>query len=74
MLKTEAIKLLGGTANSAAKHIGCGPAAIHMWPEVLTPIINDRVLAAQARRYLPGHVLGIGKKRPQEPIPFEPED
>lgn len=73
MLKTEAIKLLGGTPKSAAEHIGCTPSAVHMWPDELTPIINDRVLAVQARRYLPPWVIGLPGDRAREPVPYQPE-
>jgi hypothetical protein len=49
MLKTEAIKLLGGTASEAAKQIGITPQAISGWPEELTPALRDRVQAALYR-------------------------
>lgn len=48
--KTQAIKTLGGSVKSAAQAIGCTVQAVHKWPDVLSPRIADRVVAAQARR------------------------
>lgn len=50
MLKADAIKDLGGTATAVAAAIGCTPQAVLLWPDVLTPRIVDRVLAAKWRR------------------------
>jgi hypothetical protein len=50
MLKTDAIKLLGGTATSAAAAIGVTPQAVAGWPDELPPRIEDRVLAALYRQ------------------------
>lgn len=50
MDKTEAIRLLGGTAAAAAKAIGISPAAVSLWPDVLPPRIADRVQAALYRQ------------------------
>jgi len=46
MLKADAIQLLGGTVASAAKAIGVSYQAVDKWPDVLTPRIEDRVVAA----------------------------
>lgn len=73
MKKTEAIQLLGGSAKSVAKHIGCTPSAVHMWADELGDIITDRVQAAQARRYLPPYVIGLPGVRAKEPVPYPPE-
>lgn len=50
MLKSEAIELLGGTPTEAARAIGITSQAIGQWPEVLSPRIEDRVLAALQRK------------------------
>jgi DNA-binding transcriptional regulator YdaS (Cro superfamily) len=59
MTKDDAIKLLGGTAASAARLIGISPSAVSLWPVELTPAIADRVQAAIARQLLPPEKLGI---------------
>ncbi len=45
MLKTEAIKLLGGTIPAAAKAIGVSYQAVDKWPDELPDRISDRVQA-----------------------------
>lgn len=50
MLKTEAIKMLGGTPTAAARAIGITPQAVNEWPDVLSARISDRVYAALARQ------------------------
>lgn len=54
MLKSEAIKLLGGDVVLAAKAIGVTRQAVEKWPEdhegPLPVRIEDRVLAALWRR------------------------
>jgi len=50
MTKTQAIKKLGGTPTLAAAAIGITTQAVSQWPETLTPAIEDRVIAALARR------------------------
>jgi DNA-binding transcriptional regulator YdaS (Cro superfamily) len=57
MLKTDALKLLGGTATSAAKLIGISVSAVSQWPDELPSAISDRVLAALARQHLPPELL-----------------
>ncbi len=49
MTKQEAIKLFG-TATKLARAIGICPQAVYQWPEVLTPLLNDRVMAAMMRQ------------------------
>ncbi len=49
MQKSEAISLLGGTVEEAAKAIRITSSAISQWPEVLPPRLQDRVLAACLR-------------------------
>ncbi len=49
MRKTEAIRMFG-TATQLARAIGITPQAVYQWPEVLTPALNDRVMAAMMRR------------------------
>lgn len=58
MKKQTAIKLLGDTVAAAAAAVGTTRQAVHQWPDPLPPRIEDRVLAAQARRYLPPHLIG----------------
>lgn len=50
MDKQTAIELLGGTVSEAARAIGITSAAVSQWPDVLPPRIEDRVIAAIARR------------------------
>lgn len=50
MEKAEAIRLLGGTAVSAAEKIGITAQAVSDWPDVLPPRISDRVQAALYRQ------------------------
>ena len=52
MLKTEAIKMLGGTPTAVAEAIGITPQAVSDWPEDLSARISDRVYAAWARKEL----------------------
>lgn len=59
MTKQDAIRLLGGTAASAARLIGISPSAISLWPDELSDAITDRVQAAIARQHLAPEVLGI---------------
>lgn len=49
MTKSEAIRLLGGTAKEAARRIGITQAAVSQWPEQLTGRHRDRVQAALYR-------------------------
>jgi len=58
MEKKEAIRLLGGTPRSAAEACGISVQAVSQWPVVLTKDIENRVLAALARRHLPPSLLG----------------
>ncbi len=59
MMKQDAIRMLGGTAASAARLIGISPSAISLWPDELSDAITDRVQAAIARQHLPPELLGI---------------
>jgi transposase-like protein len=58
MLKTKAVELLGGTISAVAAAVGVSPSAVSQWPDELPPRIEDRVLAALARRHLPAEMLG----------------
>lgn len=49
MTKIEAIQLFG-TGSDLAKAIGISPQAIYKWPDILTPKIEDRVIAAIVRQ------------------------
>lgn len=57
MEKTTAITLLGGSIDTAAKLIRVSYHAVHKWPAVLPDRIEDRVIAAIARRRLPAAEL-----------------
>ncbi len=61
MLKSKAIQLLGGTPTAAAAAIGVTPSAVSQWPPVLPPAIEDRVVAALARKHLPPELLGLAE-------------
>jgi hypothetical protein len=58
MLKSDAIRLLGGTTKSAADACRITLQAVSGWPDVLTRDIEDRVLAALARKHLSPEQLG----------------
>lgn len=58
MLKQRAIELLGGTVSAAAVACGVTPSAISQWPAELPANIENRVLAALARKHLPPELLG----------------
>lgn len=49
MTKQAAIALLGGDIPTAARAIGVTRQAIYQWPERLTPLLRDRVIAARWR-------------------------
>lgn len=59
MLKTQAIKLLGGSVAVAATKLGVSYQAVDKWPDELPPRIADRVVAAVARDHLPAEVLAL---------------
>lgn len=70
MDKQKAIDLLGGTPSAAARAIGITPQAVNAWPDVLTPRIADRVIAAQSRlkpSKVNKHALTASKKQSQVP-------
>lgn len=58
MNKKDAIKLLGGTVASASRMVGVTASAISQWPEELPATIEDRVIAAIARKHLPPELIG----------------
>ena len=57
MRKERAIELLGGSVSSAAEAIGITPPSVCGWPDELPARIEDRVLDALARKYLPQELL-----------------
>lgn len=58
MKKARAIELLGGTVSAAAEACNVTTSAISQWPDDLPPNIENRVLAALARKHLPPSLLG----------------
>lgn len=58
MLKANAIELLGGSVADVAKAVGVSPQAVSQWPDDLPPRIEDRILAALARKHLPPELIG----------------
>lgn len=60
MKKQRAIELLGGTNTAAAAECGVTPSAISQWPDELPENIENRVLAALARKHLPPELIGEG--------------
>lgn len=58
MTKARAIELLGGTPTAAACEMRITASAVSQWPDVLPARLEDRVLAALARRHLPRHLIG----------------
>lgn len=58
MTRDQAIALLGGTVTSAAAEIGVSYQAVNQWPDELPKRIEDRVLAALARKHLPKSLIG----------------
>jgi predicted transcriptional regulator len=58
MKKSRAIELLGGTVTAAADAMGVTSSAVSQWPDELTHDMENRVLAALARRHLPPELLG----------------
>lgn len=61
MTKARAFELLG-TARPAevARLVRITPQAVNAWPDELTAAIEDRVVAAIARRHLPPELIGAG--------------
>jgi hypothetical protein len=53
MRKTTAFVLLGPAVRDVAEAIGCSGSAVRQWPEQLPRRIEDRVLAAWARKNMP---------------------
>lgn len=67
MEKRRAIELLGGTVSLAAEAVGVSASAISQWPEVLPSRLEDRVLAALARKHLSPELIGTeGAPAPAE--------
>lgn len=55
MHRNIAIRMLGGTRRTAAKHLGCSPKTISNWPvdehgNIASREVVDRVLAAAVRK------------------------
>lgn len=50
MTKNEALNLLGGTVESAARAIGITASAVSQWPDELPQRVADRVQAALWRK------------------------
>ena len=63
MKKKDVLQLFGGVTR-LAEAIGISHAAVSMWPETLTPILRDRVIAAALRtgRRIPAAWLRADKR------------
>jgi len=66
MDKDLATKLLGGSPSAAAEAIGITPQAYGQWPETLPRRLEDRVVAALARKHLPPGLLVPSESGPAE--------
>ena len=53
MQKQQAITDLGGSITAASKAIGISYQAVKKWPDVLSPRVADRVVAAIGRMRKP---------------------
>lgn len=53
MKKVRAIELLGGSIPAAASALGVSYQAVNQWPDELPRRIEDRVVAALARKGIP---------------------
>lgn len=62
MKKQKAIELLGGSVATVAEAVGISYQAVRQWPEELPSRIEDRVMAAVARKRLPD-LLDTSPKR-----------
>lgn len=62
MKKQKAIELLGGSVATVAEAIGISYQAVRQWPDDLPSRIEDRVMAAVARKRLPD-LLAAPKRR-----------
>lgn len=67
MKKAKAIELLGNSVKAAAAALGVTSSAISQWPDELPHAIENRVLAALARRHLPPSLIGADDPPSAEP-------
>ena len=71
MRKAKAIELLGGTPHTAAARIGITYQAVDKWPDPLPKRIEDRVVAAIGREFIPAGLLDDKRakstRRPSKP-------
>jgi hypothetical protein len=58
MKKARAIELLGGSVTSVAVACEVTTSAVSQWPEELPRNIENRVLAALARKHLAPELIG----------------
>jgi hypothetical protein len=58
MRKDFALSVLGPKPKDLARAIGVSRSAVQQWPDVLPRRIEDRVLAALARKHLPPELIG----------------
>lgn len=66
MTKRLAIELLGGTTAAAAAEVGVTFHAVDDWPDVLSRRIEDRVIAALARKHPSRRMAQILRRIEQE--------
>jgi len=68
MNKARALELLGGSVSTVAEAVGVSSAAVSQWPDELPARIEDRILAALARKHLPAELIGgLAVLAPTEP-------
>lgn len=72
MKKSRAIELLGGTASSVASAVGVTAQAVSQWPDELPKRIEDRVLAALARKHLPAGLIDGSVAAEETRVQFHP--
>lgn len=66
MKKSDAIDQLGGSVQSAARAIGVTYQAVKKWPDVLSPRIEDRVVAALSRMNSDSQIAASHRIQPTE--------
>lgn len=67
MKKAQALELFGGTVTATARALGITHSAVSQWEDELPRAVEERILAALARKHLPRRLLKqIGATLPVE--------